>query len=173
MITCCTVPDIWRVAVVIIFHFGPFFALLSPKIKIKKKMKETSGDIIILQECTKNHDHMLYCSWDIVRDRCNCYFSFGAIYASIYVYSFYSFLFFSLSLSLFFLFFFLLFFNLIYYLFYHYHYYNYYNNCLCLCVLYVCRPCWEMYKISWRSKSCFVFVFQNFFIFVLLNCESL
>ena len=47
-------------AVVIIFHFGPFFALLSPKIKIFKKKKETSGDIIILQKCTKNHDHMCY-----------------------------------------------------------------------------------------------------------------
>ena len=25
-------------------------------------MKKTSGDIIILEKCTKNQDHMLYCS---------------------------------------------------------------------------------------------------------------
>ena len=29
------------------------------------------GDIIILQWCTKNHDHRLYCSWDMVCDRQN------------------------------------------------------------------------------------------------------
>ena len=43
-------------------------------------MKKTSGDIIILHKCTKNHDHMLYCSWDIVCDRCSCYLSFWAIF---------------------------------------------------------------------------------------------
>ena len=30
--------------------------------------------------CNKYHDHMLYCSWDMVRDRCNCYFSFWTIF---------------------------------------------------------------------------------------------
>ena len=39
-------------------------------------MEKTPGDIIILHKYTKNYDHMLYCSWDVVRDRCNCYFSF-------------------------------------------------------------------------------------------------
>ena len=43
-------------------------------------MKKTPGDIIILHKCTKNHDHMLYCSWDMVHDRCNCYFSFWTIF---------------------------------------------------------------------------------------------
>ena len=43
-------------------------------------MKKTPGDIIILHKCTKNHDHMLYCFWDMVSDRCNCYFSFWAIF---------------------------------------------------------------------------------------------
>ena len=38
------------------------------------------GDVIILQKCTKNHDHMIYCSGDMVRDRCNCYFSIWAIF---------------------------------------------------------------------------------------------
>ena len=31
------------------------------------KKKKTPGDII-LHKCTKNHDHMLYCTWDMVRD---------------------------------------------------------------------------------------------------------
>ena len=28
----------------------------------------------------KNHDHMLYCSLDMVCNRCNCYFSYWAIF---------------------------------------------------------------------------------------------
>ena len=38
------------------------------------------GDIIILHKCTKSHDHMLHCSWDTIRDGCNSYFSFWAIF---------------------------------------------------------------------------------------------
>ena len=64
-------------------HFGQFFVNLSPK-SLKnqnfKKMKKTSSDIIILHKCTKNHDHMQYCSWDMACDACNCYFSFWAIF---------------------------------------------------------------------------------------------
>ena len=40
------------------------------------------GNIIILHKCTKNHDHMLYCPWDMALDRCNCYFSFWTIFCS-------------------------------------------------------------------------------------------
>ena len=43
-------------------------------------MKKTPGDIIILHKCTKNHDYMLHCSWDMVCDQCNCYFSFWATF---------------------------------------------------------------------------------------------
>ena len=92
MIICYTVPEIWHVLdVIAIFHFGQFSALLPPstpppltaqemKLSQKWKKKKTSGGIIIYHKCTKNHDHMLYCSWDVVCDRCNCYFSFGAIF---------------------------------------------------------------------------------------------
>ena len=46
---------------VIFCHFTPLTAL---KIEIKKKKKKKmAGDIIILHKCTKNHNHMLYCSW--------------------------------------------------------------------------------------------------------------
>ena len=47
------------------FSFWAIFALLIPyqaKNQNLKKMKKTTGDIIILHKCTKNHDHMLYCS---------------------------------------------------------------------------------------------------------------
>ena len=33
-----------------------------------------------MHRCTKNHDHMLYYSWDMACGRCNCYFSFWAIF---------------------------------------------------------------------------------------------
>ena len=43
-------------------------------------MKKKPGDIIILHKCTTNHDHILYCSWDMACDTCNYYFSFWAIF---------------------------------------------------------------------------------------------
>ena len=57
MIICYTVPEIWHVTdVIVIFHFGLFFALLPPKNQSFKKIKKTTGDIIILYMCTKNYD---------------------------------------------------------------------------------------------------------------------
>ena len=61
--------------------FCPFTPLTAQKFKIKKNEK-IPGYIIILHKCTKNHDNMLYSSWDIARDRCNCYFSFWAIFCT-------------------------------------------------------------------------------------------
>ena len=45
---------------VILGHFLPFYPT-NPKNQNFEKMP---GDIIILHKCTKNHDHMLYCSWN-------------------------------------------------------------------------------------------------------------
>ena len=50
------------------------------KMKISEKFKKPHGDTIMLHNCTKNNDHRLYCSWDMACDRCNCYFSFWAIF---------------------------------------------------------------------------------------------
>ena len=61
-------------------YFLPFYSPNSPKNESFEKMKKTPGDIIILHTCTKNHDQMLYSSWDMVHDRCNCYFSFWVIF---------------------------------------------------------------------------------------------
>ena len=61
---------------VILDNFLPFYPPNSQTKKKLKKKKKTPGDIIILHKCTKNQDHMLYCSWDMASDECNCYFSF-------------------------------------------------------------------------------------------------
>ena len=84
MVIGYTVPEIWHVTDVIVIFILDYTFLFyppnSPKNENFKKMKTTPGDIIILYKCTKNHDHMLYCSWDKMCDRCNCYFSFWAIF---------------------------------------------------------------------------------------------
>ena len=79
MIIWYTVPEIWQVTHVNCYFsfwaiFCPFTSLTVRKIKIKEKIKKELGDIIILHKCTINHDHMLYCSWDIVCDGCSYFF---------------------------------------------------------------------------------------------------
>ena len=75
-----SIHEIWCMTdVIVIFHFGLFFALPhpnppppppnSPKNQNLKKMKKTLGDIIILQKCTKNYDWIIHGSWNMARDR--------------------------------------------------------------------------------------------------------
>ena len=71
-------PVIWS-ATDILGYFLPFYPPNSAKNINFKKMKKSSGDIIILHQCTKKHDYILYCSWDMAPDRCNWCFSFWAI----------------------------------------------------------------------------------------------
>ena len=64
-------------------HLGLFLAFSLPKNLENlnfEKMKKTPGDIIILHKYIKDHDHMLYHSWDMALDRYNFYFSFWAIF---------------------------------------------------------------------------------------------
>ena len=61
-------------------HFLPLYPLTAQKIKTKKNNLKMPGDIIILHKCTKNYDQVMYGSWNMVCDRCNCYFSFWAIF---------------------------------------------------------------------------------------------
>ena len=72
--------QLWCVKDIIFCQFGPFFALL-PTNNLKnqnfEKLKKRPRDIIILHKCTKNHDHMLYCFWDMARDGCNLFFILG------------------------------------------------------------------------------------------------
>ena len=73
--------EAWQTEFVLILgHFLPFYPTNNPKNQNFKKIKKAHGYIIILHKCTKNHDHMLYCSWDMACNRCNLYFSFWAIF---------------------------------------------------------------------------------------------
>ena len=65
---------------VILGHFLPFYPTNNPKNLNFEKMKKTPGGIIILHKCSKYHDHMPYCSWDMAHDGCNFYFSFRAVF---------------------------------------------------------------------------------------------
>ena len=84
IIICYTVPEIWLMMdVIVIFILGytfPFYPSNSPKKWNFKIMKNRSGDITILQKCTKNLDHMLFYTWGMMCDICNCYFSFWAVF---------------------------------------------------------------------------------------------
>ena len=69
--------------------FGLFFPFYTPpppptptthQNKISKKWKKRLSYIIILHMCTINDDHMMYGSWDMVRDR-QIFFSCWAIFA--------------------------------------------------------------------------------------------
>ena len=84
IIRWCTITEIWCERCNCYFSFWAIFCTFTPlkakKIKISEKKKKSQGNIIILQMCTKNYDQMMYDSWDAVRDRCNCYFSFWAIF---------------------------------------------------------------------------------------------
>ena len=53
---------------------------MNEKMKKWKKYLEVSGDVIILHICTKNHNHIMYRSWDIRHDR--VFLSFWAIFCS-------------------------------------------------------------------------------------------
>ena len=56
---------------VILDHFLPFTPLTTFKKNILKKWKKTPGDIIILQMCNINDNHVMYGSWDLEHDRQN------------------------------------------------------------------------------------------------------
>ena len=61
---------------VILDLFLPFYPPNNTKNQNFGRLKKVPGDTIILHKCTKNHDHMLYCSLDMARNGFNCYFSF-------------------------------------------------------------------------------------------------
>ena len=61
-------------------HFRPFTPNNNSKKQNFEKMTKTPPATIILHTRTKNHDHMLHCSWDMARDGCYFYFSFWATF---------------------------------------------------------------------------------------------
>ena len=60
----------------------PTAPLTAPKNENFKTIKKGPEDSI-LRKYTKNNDHMLHCSWDMALIRCNCYFSFSAIFSTL------------------------------------------------------------------------------------------
>ena len=50
---------------VILGQFLPSYPSHNPENQSFEKMKKASGDVIILHMCTKNHNHMMYVSWDM------------------------------------------------------------------------------------------------------------
>ena len=68
----------------ILLSFWTIFCLFTPnnpKSQNFETKKKLQGDIIISHKCTKNHDHMLYCSWDMARDDVIVIYRFGPFFA--------------------------------------------------------------------------------------------
>ena len=63
--------------------FYPFMPLTTQKSEFrkneKKKQQKTPGDIINLQKCTINDNHIMYGSWDMKQDRQN-FLSFWTVF---------------------------------------------------------------------------------------------
>ena len=59
----------WTEFFVILDHFLPFYPPNNPKNQNFEKMKKPPGDIIILQICTINDNHIMYGSRDKVHNR--------------------------------------------------------------------------------------------------------
>ena len=76
-------PEIWSMTDRIFCNFGRFFPFYPYNTKYQnfEQLKNKPEDIIILHKCTKNHDHMSYCSLDMVRSGCHFYFLFWAIFS--------------------------------------------------------------------------------------------
>ena len=75
-----TVPEIQSETDRIFYHFEPFFFPFPPLLNNLEnqnfeKMKKVYVDVIILRMFTKNHDHVMYASWDMDLDR-----QFGIIF---------------------------------------------------------------------------------------------
>ena len=62
--------------------FCPFSSLLTPKIKIWKKLEKNPGDIILLHMSNINEDHMMYASWDTRHGR-QSFLSFWAMFCPL------------------------------------------------------------------------------------------
>ena len=76
------VPEIWSMRTefcVILNCFLPFYPPNRPKNQIFKKIKRSLEIWSFYTSVPKIMIILLYCSWDMTGDRCNCYFSFWAI----------------------------------------------------------------------------------------------
>ena len=61
----CMIPEIWKSMDRIFYHFGLFFAFLSPQQPEKskfQKIKKTAEDMTIFHSSTINDNHVIYVS---------------------------------------------------------------------------------------------------------------
>ena len=65
---------------VIFSHF--FCPSNNPENQNFEEMEKVFGDFFILHLCTKNHDHMMYASWDMECDRISCHL--GSFFATLH-----------------------------------------------------------------------------------------
>ena len=61
--------DMEMIFFVILGYLLPFYSPNNLANQNLEKTKKASGDVISLHICTKNHDHMMYASWDMEWDR--------------------------------------------------------------------------------------------------------
>ena len=62
---------------IILSYFLHFYPPNNPENQYFEKMKQGSREAIILHKCTKNHDHMMYASWDMEHYRQNFFAILG------------------------------------------------------------------------------------------------
>ena len=91
MIIRYAVPEIWCVTdLIVIFHFGLFFALATSltahKIKISKQWKKHL-EISSFYTSVPKIINRLYCSWDMTRSGCNFCFNLGLYFSFLPLYS--------------------------------------------------------------------------------------
>ena len=61
--------------------FTSFYVLTAQKMKISTKWKKQLEISFYTSVPKMYHDHMLYCSWDMAHEGCNCYFHFGQCFS--------------------------------------------------------------------------------------------
>ena len=61
--------------------FTSFYVLTVQKMKISTKWKKQLEISFYTSVQKMYHDHMLYCSWDMAHEGCNCYFHFGQCFS--------------------------------------------------------------------------------------------
>ena len=54
-------------------NFEEIIIIIIKRLEISSFYTSVPKIMIIFHKCTKNYDHMLYCSWDVVHDRCDFY----------------------------------------------------------------------------------------------------
>ena len=81
--------DVWLLRCGVRQNFLSLWTIFCPFTKKNQKFWKTEKNSLEIssfyKSVPKNHDHMLYCSVDIARNKFNCYFSFQAFFLPLYL----------------------------------------------------------------------------------------